>query len=41
MKKSFIDLLRQPDSILFQYDDSPFRFEEPDTKTEQPKKLTT
>ena len=39
MKKSYIDLLRQPDSVLFQYDDSPFRFEEPYTKTEQSEKI--
>ena len=39
MKRSFIDLLRQPDSVLFQYDDSPFRFEEPYTKTEQTEKI--
>ena len=31
MNKSFVDILREPDSILFQYDDSPIRFEEPDS----------
>lgn len=29
MKNSFIDILRKPDSVLFQLDDSPYRFEEP------------
>ena len=29
MKNSYIDLLRYPDSVLFQLDDSPYRFEEP------------
>ena len=29
MKNSFINILRKPDSVLFQLDDSPYRFEEP------------
>ena len=29
MKNSFINILREPDSVLFQFDDSPYRFEEP------------
>ncbi len=35
MKHSFINLLREPDSVLFQYDDSCLRFEEFDGKEEQ------
>lgn len=35
MKHSFINLLRQPDSILFQYEDSGIRFEEADSREEQ------
>ena len=36
---SFIDLLRQPDSILFQYEDSGVRWEEPDSREEQTARL--
>ena len=39
MKNSFIDLLRQPDSILFQYEDSDIRFEEPVSREEQSSKI--
>ena len=39
MKKSFINLLRQPDSVLFQFDDSGVRFEEPDGREEQNARL--
>ena len=39
MKRSFIDLLRQPDSVLFQYEDSDIRFEEPDSCEEQNSKI--
>ena len=35
MKHSFIDLLAQPDSILFQFEDSGVRFEEADGREEQ------
>lgn len=35
MKNSFISLLRQPDSILFQFEDSCLRFEEADSREEQ------
>jgi len=36
---SYIDLLRQPDLVLFQYEDSPVRWEEPDSREEQTAKL--
>ena len=39
MKNSFIDLLRQPDSILFQYEDSDIRFEEPVSREEQSSRI--
>ena len=39
MKHSFINLLREPDSVLFQYEDSGIRFEEPDGREEQTSKL--
>ena len=39
MKHSFINLLRDPDSVLFQYEDSGIRFEEPDGREEQIAKL--
>lgn len=39
MKHSFIDLLREPDSVLFQYEDSGIRFEEPDGREEVCAKL--
>lgn len=39
MKHSFIDVTRQPDSVLFQYEDSPIRFEEPFNKEEQLDKI--
>lgn len=39
MKHSFIDLCRQPDSVLFQYEDSGVRFEEPDGREEQSARL--
>lgn len=39
MKNSFIDVTKQPDSILFQYEDSPVRFEEFDGKEEQNDKI--
>ena len=35
MKHSFIDILRKPDSILFQFEDSNIRFEEADGREEQ------
>ena len=35
MRHSFIDLLREPDSVLFQYEDSDIRFEEPNCREEQ------
>lgn len=35
MKHSFIDLMTQPDSILFQFEDSCLRFEEADSREEQ------
>ncbi len=35
MKHAFIDITRQPDSVLFQYEDSPVRFEEPTGREEQ------
>ena len=35
MKHSFIDIVRIPDSVLFQYEDSNVRFEEPDGREEQ------
>ena len=35
MKHSFIDILREPDSILFQFEDSNIRFEEADGREEQ------
>ncbi len=37
--KSFIDITRQPDSVLFQYEDSPIRFEEPDSREESSDKI--
>ena len=37
--KSYIDLLRQPDSVLFQYADSCVRWEEPDSREEQTARL--
>ena len=36
---SFIDLLREPDLVLFQYEDSPVRWEEPDSREEQTARL--
>ncbi len=39
MKRSFINLLREPDSVLFQYEDSDIRFEEADGKEEQNSKI--
>ena len=39
MKHSFINLLREPDSVLFQYEDSGIRFEEPDGREEQIAKI--
>lgn len=39
MKHSFINLLNQPDSVLFQYEDSDIRFEEPDSREEQNSKI--
>ena len=39
MKHSYIDLLREPDSVLFQYEDSPLRFEEADSREEQKDKI--
>lgn len=39
MKQSFINLLREPDSVLFQYEDSGIRFEEPDGKEESNAKI--
>ena len=39
MKNSFIDLLREPDSVLFQYEDSGIRFEEPDSREERRSKI--
>ena len=35
MKHSYIDLLRYPDSVLFQFEDSDYRFEEPATREER------
>ncbi len=35
MKNTFVDILREPDSILFQFEDSTIRFEEPDSREEQ------
>ena len=40
MKNSFINIVREPDSVLFQYDDSGIRFEEPDSREEQVSKIT-
>jgi len=40
MKNSFINIIREPDSVLFQYDDSTIRFEEADSKEEQVSKVT-
>ena len=37
--RSYIDLLRQPDSVLFQYADSCVRWEEPDSREEQTARL--
>lgn len=39
MKHSFINLLNQPDSFLFQYEDSCVRFEEPDSYEEKVSKI--
>ncbi len=39
MKNSFINILREPDSVLFQFDDSGIRFEEPDSREEQKARL--
>ena len=39
MKHSYINLLKQPDSMLFQYEDSPLRFEEPENREEQNTKI--
>ena len=39
MKHSFINLLREPDSLLFQYEDSTIRFEEPDSREESSTRL--
>ena len=39
MKNSFINLLKEPDSVLFQYEDSCIRFEEPDSREERNSKL--
>ncbi len=39
MKNSYINLLREPDSVLFQYEDSGIRFEEPQNREEQITKL--
>lgn len=39
MKHSFIDILRYPDSILFQFEDSSGRFEEADGKEEEKARL--
>ena len=36
---SYIDLLRQPDLVLFQYEDSCVRWEEPDSREEQTARL--
>ncbi|MBO7762791.1 MAG: hypothetical protein J6T24_08335 [Clostridia bacterium] len=36
---SYIDLLREPDLVLFQYEDSCVRWEEPDSREEQTAKL--
>lgn len=35
MKKSYINIVREPDDVLFRYDDSGIRFEEPDSREEQ------
>ena len=35
MKHSYIDLLTQPDNVLFQFEDSGLRFEEVDGREEQ------
>jgi hypothetical protein len=35
MKNTFVNILREPDSILFQFEDSTIRFEEPDSREEQ------
>jgi len=40
MKNSFINIIREPDSVLFQYDDSTIRFEEVDSREEQVSKVT-
>ncbi len=39
MKHSFINITNEPDSVLFQYEDSPKRFEEPYNKEEQLDKI--
>ena len=39
MKHSFINLLREPDSVLFQYENSVVRFEEPDSREEANSRL--
>ena len=36
---SYIDLLREPDLVLFEYEDSPVRWEEPDSREEQTARL--
>ncbi len=36
---SYLDLMREPDLVLFQYEDSPVRWEEPDSREEQTAKL--
>lgn len=36
---SFIDLLQKPDLVLFEYEDSPVRWEEPDSREEQTARL--
>jgi len=40
LKHSFIDIVREPDHVLFQYNDSGVRFEEPDSREEQVSKVT-
>ncbi len=41
MKNSYLNILREPDSVLFRYDDSNGRFEEPDSREEQTSKIST
>ena len=39
MKPAFLDICRTPDAVLFQYEDSPVRFEEPDSLEERREKI--